>query len=76
MIPVDDGAACSPELLEYVDLLLPNEGEACRMTSKKTLDEALEELGAARSLHRRKVRIARLGRSCGRKNIYRRPAFL
>jgi sugar/nucleoside kinase (ribokinase family) len=33
-----------PELLEYVDLLLPNEGEACRMTSKNTLDEALAEL--------------------------------
>jgi sugar/nucleoside kinase (ribokinase family) len=33
-----------PELLEYVDLLLPNEGEACRMTKKNTLDEALDEL--------------------------------
>jgi sugar/nucleoside kinase (ribokinase family) len=33
-----------PELLEYVDLLLPNEGEACRMTGKNTLDEALNEL--------------------------------
>ena len=33
-----------PELLEYVDLLLPNEGEACRMTGKDTLDEALAEL--------------------------------
>ncbi len=33
-----------PELLHYVDLLLPNEGEACRMTGKNTLDEALEEL--------------------------------
>jgi sugar/nucleoside kinase (ribokinase family) len=33
-----------PELLEYVDLLLPNEGEACRMTGKNTLDEALDEL--------------------------------
>jgi sugar/nucleoside kinase (ribokinase family) len=33
-----------PELLEYVDLLLPNEGEACRMTRKHTLDEALAEL--------------------------------
>jgi sugar/nucleoside kinase (ribokinase family) len=34
-----------PGLLEYVDLLLPNEGEACRMTNKATLEEALEELG-------------------------------
>jgi sugar/nucleoside kinase (ribokinase family) len=33
-----------PELLEYIDLLLPNEGEACRMTGKNTLDEALAEL--------------------------------
>jgi sugar/nucleoside kinase (ribokinase family) len=34
-----------PELLDYVDLLLPNEGEACRMTNKETLEDALEELG-------------------------------
>jgi sugar/nucleoside kinase (ribokinase family) len=33
-----------PELLDFVDLLLPNEGEACRMTRKNTLDEALAEL--------------------------------
>jgi sugar/nucleoside kinase (ribokinase family) len=33
-----------PELLPYVDLLLPNEGEACRITRKNTLDEALKEL--------------------------------
>jgi sugar/nucleoside kinase (ribokinase family) len=33
-----------PDLLRYVDLLLPNEGEACRMTRKDTLDEALAEL--------------------------------
>ena len=33
-----------PELLDYVDLLLPNEGEACRMTRKNMLDEALAEL--------------------------------
>jgi len=32
-------------LLPYVDLLLPNEGEACRITRKDTLDEALNELG-------------------------------
>jgi sugar/nucleoside kinase (ribokinase family) len=34
-----------PQLLDYVDLLLPNEGEACRMTNKETLEDALEELG-------------------------------
>jgi sugar/nucleoside kinase (ribokinase family) len=34
-----------PELLDYVDLLLPNETEACRMAKKKTLGEALDELG-------------------------------
>ena len=33
-----------PELLDYVDVLLPNEGEACRMAKKETLDEALNEL--------------------------------
>jgi sugar/nucleoside kinase (ribokinase family) len=33
-----------PELLDSVDLLLPNEGEACRIARKETLHEALEEL--------------------------------
>jgi sugar/nucleoside kinase (ribokinase family) len=33
-----------PELLDYVDLLLPNEAEACRIGKKETLDEALQEL--------------------------------
>jgi sugar/nucleoside kinase (ribokinase family) len=33
------------ELLSHVDVLLPNEGEACRMTRKATVDEAIEELG-------------------------------
>jgi sugar/nucleoside kinase (ribokinase family) len=33
-----------PQLFEYVDLLLPNETEACRMTNKSTLEEAIEEL--------------------------------
>jgi sugar/nucleoside kinase (ribokinase family) len=33
------------ELLEYVDILLPNEMEACRMAKKATVDEAIEELG-------------------------------
>ena len=33
------------ELLEYVDVLLPNEMEACRMVKKATVDEAIDELG-------------------------------
>ncbi len=33
------------ELLDYVDILLPNEMEACRMAKKATVDEAIEELG-------------------------------
>lgn len=33
-----------PELLPYVDVLLPNDGEACRITRKETVDEALKEL--------------------------------
>jgi sugar/nucleoside kinase (ribokinase family) len=33
-----------PELFEYVDLLLPNEREACRIAKKETLGEALNEL--------------------------------
>jgi sugar/nucleoside kinase (ribokinase family) len=33
------------ELLSYIDILLPNEMEACRMTRKATVDEAIEELG-------------------------------
>jgi sugar/nucleoside kinase (ribokinase family) len=33
------------ELLEFVDILLPNEMEACRMAKKATVEEALEELG-------------------------------
>jgi sugar/nucleoside kinase (ribokinase family) len=43
--PIGQWSGVLPELLEYVDLLLlPNEGEACRMTRKDTLDEALAEL--------------------------------
>jgi sugar/nucleoside kinase (ribokinase family) len=45
-----------PELLEFVDLLLPNEGEACRMTGKNTLDEALAELA---------VRVSCVAVKCG-----------
>jgi sugar/nucleoside kinase (ribokinase family) len=33
------------EVLSYVDILLPNEIEACRMAKKPTVDEAIEELG-------------------------------
>lgn len=33
-----------PQLLPYVDLLLPNQDELCRMTRRDTLDAALDEL--------------------------------
>ena len=33
-----------PELLQYVDILLPNEDEACRMASRDTVEEALQVL--------------------------------
>jgi sugar/nucleoside kinase (ribokinase family) len=32
-------------LLNYADLVLPNEMEACRIAGKETLEEAVEELG-------------------------------
>jgi sugar/nucleoside kinase (ribokinase family)/predicted TIM-barrel fold metal-dependent hydrolase len=34
------------ELLDLVDVLLPNEAEACRIAKRSTLDEALKVLGA------------------------------
>ena len=34
-----------PQLLNYVDLLLPNEMEACRIAGKETLEDAVDELG-------------------------------
>jgi sugar/nucleoside kinase (ribokinase family) len=42
--PSDLWGGVLPDLLDYVDLLLPNESEACRMTKKATLEEAIEEL--------------------------------
>jgi sugar/nucleoside kinase (ribokinase family) len=42
--PSGEWAGVFPELLQYTDILLPNEGEACRMAKKATLDEALEVL--------------------------------
>jgi sugar/nucleoside kinase (ribokinase family) len=42
--PSDLWGGVLPELLDYVDVLLPNELEACRMAKKATLDEAIEEL--------------------------------
>lgn len=33
-----------PDLLDYVDLLLPNEAEACRIAHQETLEDALREL--------------------------------
>jgi sugar/nucleoside kinase (ribokinase family) len=34
-----------PELLNCVDLLLPNEMEACRIAGKETVEDAVEQLG-------------------------------
>jgi sugar/nucleoside kinase (ribokinase family) len=42
--PSDQWGGVFHELLDYVDLLLPNESEACRMANKPTLEEAIEEL--------------------------------
>jgi sugar/nucleoside kinase (ribokinase family) len=42
--PSDRWGGVLPELLQYVDLLLPNEAEACRLANKPTLEEAIEEL--------------------------------
>jgi sugar/nucleoside kinase (ribokinase family) len=42
--PSDQWGGVLPELLDYVDLLLPNESEACRMAKKPTLEQAMEEL--------------------------------
>jgi sugar/nucleoside kinase (ribokinase family) len=42
--PSGHWAGVLPELLDYVDLLLPNEREACCIAKKETLDEALKEL--------------------------------
>jgi sugar/nucleoside kinase (ribokinase family) len=44
--PSGEWGGVFPELLEYTDILLPNEGEACRMAKKQTLDEALEYLAS------------------------------
>ena len=43
--PSGQWAGVLPQLLAYVDVLLPNEAEACRMANKQTLDDALDELG-------------------------------
>src|SRR5580704_11174167 len=42
--PSDQWGGVLPELVEYVDLLLPNEAEACRMAKKPTVEQAMEEL--------------------------------
>ncbi len=42
--PSNQWGGVLPELLDYVDLLLPNESEACRMANKATLREAIDEL--------------------------------
>jgi sugar/nucleoside kinase (ribokinase family) len=43
--PSDQWGGVLDEVLGYVDVLLPNEMEACRMAKKETVNEALEELG-------------------------------
>lgn len=42
--PADQWDGVLDELLDLVDILLPNEAEACRITRRGTLDEALEAL--------------------------------
>lgn len=42
--PADRWAGVLPELLRRVDVLLPNEDEALRMTGASTLDEAMDRL--------------------------------
>ena len=58
------------QLLEYVDILLPNETEACRMAQKATVDGALwRELGGGcRARGCQEMRIARLRCSGRRKD--------
>lgn len=46
------------ELLSLIDIFLPNEEEACRITGKTTAEEAIEELGA---------RIPLVAVKCGRR---------
>lgn len=42
--PEDTWNGALPQLLPYIDLLLPNKDELCRMTRRQTLDEALDML--------------------------------
>jgi sugar/nucleoside kinase (ribokinase family) len=42
--PSGEWGGVLPELLDYVDLLLPNAGEACSIAKKETLDDAVNEL--------------------------------
>lgn len=44
--PEDRWDAMLDQLLDLVDVLLPNEEEACRIARRATLDEALEVLGS------------------------------
>lgn len=44
--PEDRWCGVLDELLDLVDVLLPNEAEACRIAKRTTLSEALEALGA------------------------------
>lgn len=42
--PEDTWDGALPQLLPYIDLLLPNKDELCRMTRRDTLDQALDDL--------------------------------
>ena len=44
--PEDLWGSPLPEILPYVDVLLPNEDEICRMTNQPGLDDAIESLAA------------------------------
>jgi sugar/nucleoside kinase (ribokinase family) len=44
--PEDTWSSPLPQILPYLDLLLPNRDELCRMTRRDTLDQALDELAS------------------------------
>ncbi|MBT9330108.1 carbohydrate kinase family protein [Paracidobacterium acidisoli] len=44
--PEDKWNGVLPQLLPYIDLLLPNKDELCRMTRRSNLDEALAEISS------------------------------
>jgi len=44
--PEDKWAGVLPQLLPYIDVLLPNKDELCRMTRRGNLEDALDELSS------------------------------